>query len=294
MNNNARVMVLLLGEQPAPNLIPLRILRPQSAVLVYTDRTEYVFQQLAAIIKDVKLVPCEVPPFDFEAIREATAEKLRDYTPSDVLFNLTGGTKIMALAAYDLAQAMESRFVYLISQGAFMQLETYHFADGRPVRQESRRLDETITLEDYLRMYIGNYTFRGPRDAYEKQIDQALAELSDLERLSSVCLKGGLEVDFMLRYGNNVAAVEVKRTAKKDAIDQINSAARQTQLGTFVRKIIVTGESLHPHNAELAQGARIKVIELPSLSDGVLSEADQEALRTGIRKIMGMDVLPTP
>jgi len=44
-------MVLLVGEQPAPNMLPVRQLSPNAAVLVYTDYTRIRTKNLRDLLK---------------------------------------------------------------------------------------------------------------------------------------------------------------------------------------------------------------------------------------------------
>ncbi len=49
----------------------------------------------------------------------------RGWVRDEITFNLTGGTKTMAFAAYELAKSMRSPFTYLQSEGNTSQLFRY-------------------------------------------------------------------------------------------------------------------------------------------------------------------------
>jgi len=110
---------------------------------------------------------------------------------------------------------------------------------------------------------------------------QALRAISDMEILTSVRPQGleALEVDFVIRLGNQVGVIEAKTKGAKSGIDQIQAVAEQRYLGTYVAKFLVSGKQVDRNNKNLAQAYKIEVIELPSYADtGRLNEGDQQAL----------------
>ena len=112
------VMVSLLGEQPIPNLIPIRFYQPDVALLVYTTRTQTVHRRLEGLIQS-RLRSCQVDPYDISSIFiEVDGVVAQEKSAGvDFLFNLTGGTKAMMLAGYRLAQSYGSPFLYLQTEG---------------------------------------------------------------------------------------------------------------------------------------------------------------------------------
>ena len=76
-----------------------------------------------------------------------------------LLFNLTGGTKPMMLAAYTLAVETHSPFIYLQSEAHRSMLDYYAFEGSSPVRSSWEELPELISLDDYLRAHLPKYTY---------------------------------------------------------------------------------------------------------------------------------------
>jgi len=65
-----KVTISLIGEQPIPNLLPLRYQPPDVAVLVHTDRTRRVAQRLEELLAPkvtVRLLPTD--PYDNSSSR---------------------------------------------------------------------------------------------------------------------------------------------------------------------------------------------------------------------------------
>lgn len=92
------------GEQPVPNLLPARRLRPDVAVLIHTDRTREIAARLRALLEPWSACHlCEVDPYHVLHIYDRLARFIAEELPAEPLtFNLTGGTKPMILAALEV------------------------------------------------------------------------------------------------------------------------------------------------------------------------------------------------
>jgi hypothetical protein len=286
-------MILLVGEQPAPNLLPARYLGPDLAILVHTDRTAGVARNLKSLLEPrIRCEMCKVPPYSitdaFIQLDKCLATKASGH---EYVFNLTGGTKTMVLATFDLAHRLDSPFVYFRSEGNQSLLYRYRIAKGGIVQEsQPEEIGETITLSDYLKMYLGEYTEGPPRDPLEGEVKDVLDSIDGLEVKYSVRPSGmeALEVDFIVRFGNQVGVGEVKRKGAKKGIDQINAVADPRYLGTYVKKFLISGKEVDRNNRNLAKAYRIKVVELPSfLQRHRLSEADRQKLKEAILSEMG-------
>src|SRR5262245_1255988 len=100
-------MVALVGEQPAPNLLPLRHFDPAEVALVCTDLTAARAARLADVIGQRARRPlCKTDAYRVADIRQALESYLGEcgWEGEQLIFNLTGGTKTMALAAYEVAR----------------------------------------------------------------------------------------------------------------------------------------------------------------------------------------------
>jgi hypothetical protein len=276
-------MILLVGEQPAPNLLPTRRLKPDTAVLVYTDRTQRVAENLRKLLElDCGCLLCLVRPYNIRETADEIERFLSDNLPGHAFtFNLTGGTKPMALAAFRLARLHGVPFIYFRTEGSRSQLYRYTF-DGDEIRLEGiKELPDTVTLDDYLRAYLGSYQTGEPRDPLEHQVLEALRSVPELEVFWSLRPQGlgAQEVDFVVRLGNQIGVGEVKTKGAKSGIDQISAVAEQRYLGTYLRKFLVSGKPVDRNNRNLAKAYGIDVIELLSYGDnGVLSSEDCQRL----------------
>ncbi len=290
-------LISLIGEQPAPNLLPTRHLKPDVAVLVHTDRTAQVAKNLRALLENECGVHlCEVPPYNILGCQQNIQALLSaNLSGHDLVFNLTGGTKLMALAALGLARRYSAPFVYFQTEGNRSRLYHYILENDEIRQQKVEDLNVTITLDDYLRMYLRAYETGEPRNEFETQVQEALRAESQLEVLWSVRPQGldAQEIDFVVRLGNQVGVGEVKTKGAKSGIDQINAVAEPRYLGTYVKKFLVSGRQVDRNNKNLAKAYRIEVIELPSFAESdKLSQADKQGLvETVVSRLGG---IPAP
>ena len=115
------VMIVLIGQQPIPNLLPIRYIEPTSATLVYSDFTESAAVRLSQLVKN-ELEVWRLPinnAYDIAGLRNALAEEIeeRQLQSMKLAFNVTGGTKPMSLAAYLVAADISADFLYLPREG---------------------------------------------------------------------------------------------------------------------------------------------------------------------------------
>ncbi len=275
-------LILLVGEQPLPNLLPARHLHPDALVLVCTERTRPIAERLKTVLSDSRCSLHEIAdPYDIPAIQndidQIIQKLLPDFSP---VINLTGGTKPMALGAFLVASQCRIPFVYLETERGNILYHHEFMANGEII-QRKEVLSTTITLEDYLRAQVGGYTAGPPRHPFEAQVCEILKSIQDLEVLTSVRPQEqpALEVDFIIRLGNRIGVIECKHQADKRGIDQIQAVTEQRYLGTYVDKFLVSAKPVDSNNVELAKAYRIEVVELPSCADvGSISDEDRKKL----------------
>lgn len=281
------MLLSLIGEQPIPNLLVSRALKAERNLLAFTPTTRRVADNLQAMLPGASLH--QVADYDLpQALDQIEAL----CTPQTVV-NLTGGTKPMALAAYEVARKHGLAVVYLQSEGSANVLYQYHFANGRPVLHQRQELPSLITIADYLRAHGLQPQFKtGPQNAQEaglrawleKQVDECLHNL----------VFEALEMDFILRRGNRVAVVEAKMSKKntRQGIDQLNTIAGRAYLGTYTGKVWIVGQPLGPQLVHLAAARQIHVVvyhgaEDPRTGRLVPDQPTREALLNALDETLG-------
>lgn len=287
-----QVMVCLVGEQPVPNLLPIRHCQPQEVVLAYSSTTKCVSNNLEQLLKgEFSVVSHEVPPYDIVAAQKELAEYLSQnrWQETDLLFNLTGGTKPMSLAAFRVAQEKVAPIVYLQSEGGESVLYRYTFDDSGLSLQERIILDELLTIGDYLSAHgLGNYQRRSETDQFQQIVFQALQpHVSEILPGVSV---GALEIDLLIRCGNQVGVAEVKSgkaAERKNSIDQLSTASQREFLGTYTKRFLILSRLLGTNNRALAEAHGHIIIELLDDHSGGLSKKDQTRLVETVTRALG-------
>ena len=297
-------VVTLLGEQPIPSLLVLRYLKPDSFTIVSTEFTAPRAARLMELVPAERKKTLQIPPYEMQEAQELIrrhVEKLP--TRSDELaFDLTGGTKIMALAGYAVAQALRAPVFYLRTQRESV-LFRYGFGEtGVLDSEEALPLDERakqlIGLEDYLRAYLGDFQVTGPcrtepGRSFELAVKDILTSAFD-EVMFGIKFGGAMDIDLAVRLGSRVGVAELKTGKKAESkrpLEQLNAACGREFLGTYTKKLLIidrTWRERHQNLSDLAQAWGVKVIELPSFAnEGEISTAEQEKLVKEIRTALG-------
>ena len=294
------IMISLIGEQPIPNLLPIRYQPPTVAVLVHSDRTERAARRLGRLLPPgCEPVYCSVSAYDIQAMSRDLAILIerQGWKATDLTFNLTGGTKPMVLAAYLVAVERRSPLLYLQSEGKQTRLYRYDFeADSTARMVDDRLLPGLISIDDYLQAYVDAHQLTGfSKDEaggqFERAVYAALHPAVD-EIVAGAKLLGALDVDLVVRCGNQVGIIEAKTgPGVKKGIDQLNTAGGQRYLGTYTQKILVSDQQwdhTRSNLRELAEARRIVVVEVPSFSTGgQLSAEDAERLAQRVCECLG-------
>ncbi len=109
MMTSKRVLLNLVGEQPMPSLIPILQYRPGVVIFLYSDRTAPQVADVCAALElagmdATQCVKMRIYPARFIRSADVIPRILADYPNAQFLFNLSGGTKLMALSLYRAAQ----------------------------------------------------------------------------------------------------------------------------------------------------------------------------------------------
>jgi hypothetical protein len=148
-DSRPQVQVLLVGGRQTPNVIGVLTQKPTRVeFLISKDETERTIQGLRSALEPMKgvhlgLSDTRLDPFDFDANIGICREICQRYAGWEISFNLTGSTKIMALAAYEVAKECRASAFYVDT------------ANHRivPVLGHIRETNINLTIEQYLKAY---------------------------------------------------------------------------------------------------------------------------------------------
>ena len=291
-------MIALVGEQPMPVLLPALYLKPAETILVATTETKLVAERLTKLIKASRHI--EVKPYEITSTVQTLDKELAG--KKDIIVNLTGGTKTMAIAAFALVARTKTEFVYFQTEKETV-LKRYQFTEqGLSSKARERNLPDLISAADYLNAHLpgfrqegfskdetGQLSFGGK---FEKCVYDALKK-SGFEVLAGVRPEGvgdQIEIDLVIRLGNRVGIAEVKMGDKegkrpKSGIDQLSTAGSREYLGTYTSKFLILANRLPKSLHKLAGEKKVTVIDTLNYLDGQpLSTTDTGRLANIIKE----------
>lgn len=299
-----RHLVTLVGEQPLPTLLSIRHLESTEVLFVGTREWHNVSQHLQALMGQERRVHLtEVrDPHDPPAIYQQMGKKLRKlgWSPETVTYDLSGGNKMMAFAAYQLAMEGRSALVDVEFVRHQHRLRRYRLDGSHAHREDDVALPDLITIADYLNAHAPGFEVdgfsrdhRGRIDAggeFESTIFRALEPHVD-EILSGVrpgSVAHQIEIDLVIRCGNNVGLVEAKTGVNKAGIDQLDTAGNPLYLGRYANKFLVTGRYLPRAHKSLALAEGIHVVELPgyTVHHGIPDQEQRRLIQT-VHQVLG-------
>ncbi len=301
-------MIALIGEQTLANYLPIQHYKPSHVVLVYTSTTQTSYERLKVVLeKDVIVYGLKTDPYDITAIANSLNAELTKLAPlvsHSLLFNLTGGTKTMALAAYQVAERNNAPIIYLQSERGQNTIDYYSWKDKQLHRQTGEPLPSYLTLRDVLDLQLGRekdaegkdiWQVKGPtvQDNNGHLLEIAIAKaLQDdgYETMSGVKDSNSqVDVDVMMRNQNQVGIIEAKSGMRKElkGVRQLSTAMRYLS-GTYTKQfLVIVGEASEDQTA-ICKPLRITIVSLLNYPTPVdtLTPEDTNILLTAVNKVM--------
>lgn len=144
------IQILLVSAQAAPNLLAALdpALRPEQAVLVVSGKMQKRANALEAVLHEAGVKTTRVPlddEHDFNKLEEALLGAATEWDGQRVALNVTGGTKLMALAAQSVAQVAGWPVFYVD-----LDTDEAIWLGSQPQRQ---KLGQQLRLRHYLLGY---------------------------------------------------------------------------------------------------------------------------------------------
>ncbi|MBZ0161060.1 MAG: DUF1887 family protein [bacterium] len=203
------VLIAPVGEQATPNLIPIFAAGPGGYTTVQflisdDPKIRSVAENLRQALKEDKQTsnvkvpdPLSMDAWDLKKAREDCARAITKYSNGCVTVNLTGGTKIMSLGAYQAACATASPMVYVNTEagelirfdghGARVAREafTVKIPIGTQLRAAGREFNGEPQLarnipharREFVKWLVDNYD-----GAYERCLKRIVAEMRNAHK----------------------------------------------------------------------------------------------------------------
>lgn len=303
------ILISLVGEQPLPILLPALHLNPSHNILIHTDLTEPVAHRLQTVMENSTCHLLKADLHDIEGIAEEIESLIHAARPmltdrgtgnneeQEIVLNPTGAKKVMAFGMLVQTLRAGGSFIYLESEKRVNTLYSYKLIDGTFKSKEPPVvLHDLLDLETYLKSSVKSHKIRevqkGKENLFEVVVEEALKS-SDIDYLPRVCpdgINGQLEIDFVVRLGNQVGILELKsgKNSPKQGLDQLAMAGGKDYLGTYTAKFLVVTQELEEkvkNVRPLAKARHIEIITIPDYVPGQpLSKESRKELLEKLRK----------
>ncbi|MFO0578875.1 MAG: DUF1887 family CARF protein [Polyangia bacterium] len=319
-------MICLIGEQPIPNLLPILHFRPERILLFYTKLTKRRAENLAAVAaqRTHGLVDSfVVEPYDAASIYEVLNTSVGSRPGSELLVNLTGGTKPMMLAALQFAVARAAASLYFTSEAQLNEI--FFFPCTTLPLPRIMPLPFDTTLDVSLHAAAFGRTPERPRQQGKNVCQEALEGAVAAALTAAVpeffdevvpgARFGLVEIDVIVRYRNQIAFCEVyhpdldKKKARrppgdtspihanlKQKLDQLSTASGRDYFGTYIKRCVIfagSEDNMHPDYLTLSRAQSVHNIALdfpPGPAGQPLAAAERQKLIDELYKCLK----PTP
>lgn len=137
----------LVSRQTMPNVLPVLMYSPEIVVLFATpeeiksaDYLERLFKQ-----KGIKVIrKDELDAYNFQSFKETVQNELKNHS-FDTWLNITGGTKLMAMAAYEVFSESKKNIIYCDTEHKRIIFLSPEY--------KIQNLEANISIQDYLTSY---------------------------------------------------------------------------------------------------------------------------------------------
>lgn len=246
------IHICLVSQQAAANLLPALdpALKPGKIILVVSKKMQPQAAHLSAVLKECAIQAQLLQlsnEHDFHQTENELLELAAQLEGNAVTLNITGGTKLMSVAAQSVAQASGWRMFYV---DADTDRVIWLGKDQTPTQP----LQEQLKLRHYLRSYgfeIATKPNRTQASSAQQQLTQslvqqigslessvsvlnALAQEAEARRSSSVVMadwqRDSRSLEVLLRYFEDAQTL----TVKGDRIHFVDEAARSFVKGGWL------------------------------------------------------------
>lgn len=216
------LQVLLVGGRQIPNFLGVMLLRPNKVHFLLSKGSENLLDPLYETLAKIEglVLPDrdQIKPIDandFQANISALEHILNKYPNAQVSFNLTCSSKVMAIAAYEVARERKDIKTFYVDT-----------SNGRIVWFKGKEADEMpikISIEQYLTMYGRKPVFK---DIFSKLTFSQEAAIKSANILASGC---GKYLAFLERIRGTQGSGSRKVAIKNEI--ELNLALRLAELG---------------------------------------------------------------
>ena len=140
-----KILINLIGGQPVPNYLAAKEIQPDKILNIYSSASDKIMERLNKILGIEQLPSLKVNPFDFNQIYNSILDFAKNNN-DEIVVNITGGTKIMSIAAFEVARQNSLKSIYIDSENHLL----YEFYKDAI---EKKTLEKKITIKEYFNLH---------------------------------------------------------------------------------------------------------------------------------------------
>ncbi|HAY32504.1 MAG TPA: DUF1887 family CARF protein [Ignavibacteria bacterium] len=171
-----KILINLIGGQPAPVYIGIRSLNPDLVIQIYSIESKFQLDRIKNTLANFNYEEVQVHPYDYDSCRKIIKSILSEYDNDEVIVNLTSGTKIMSLAAFNAAEGSGKDVIYIDSQNhslikikgndivenfkinLIFSVKDYFLIYGYPIEIKPLRLEDNETFRNIRNIMLKHYS----------------------------------------------------------------------------------------------------------------------------------------
>jgi hypothetical protein len=231
----SNVQILLVSGQAAPNLLAALdpALKPKEAVLMVSKKMQAQAEALETVLNEAGVKTARIPledEHDFAKLENALLEVASAREGQSIALNVTGGTKLMALAAQSVAQAYGWPVFYVDVDTD----EVIWLGKGR----KRHALEHQLRLSHYLRGY--GFTLKNgverpqPNQRHNDLLQTLISQIGSLEQPLS-------QLNWLGQQAEEKKSLSIKLTPQQQSNHHLDALMRNfSDAGVFR----VEGETL--------------------------------------------------
>jgi Card1-like, endonuclease domain len=120
-----KVIVTLVGGQALPVYLGIKEFNPDKLVFLSSKDSKHRLSDIKLLLKGYSFHEFECDPFEFESVVKQCVRIIDKFNTGEIIFNLTGGTKIMVLAVQSIIQKMNLTGFYLNQDNSLLLIPEY-------------------------------------------------------------------------------------------------------------------------------------------------------------------------
>ena len=170
--------VIIVSGQPIPNLIPMLEQRPEAVHMLVSGRMIPQADRLRRFFEGLNITVHQlaIDPYNMDEVEAKCRWILADKEPGSVLLNVTGGTKLAALAAYSTFRELGFPVIYF-------EPEKWQTVQLFPKGVKATPSSVQLSVEDYLGVYgLNVHTSQGGDEGLRRRASVGMFLASELPR----------------------------------------------------------------------------------------------------------------